>query len=61
MKVPTEYSSHVVSEPQGIEEREEVQESCVVRLREPRLDRDCIIYHRQLHHYDVIYNVIVKM
>ena len=43
VEVATEDSSDVVSEAEGVEEGEELQESSVVRLREPRLDGDRVI------------------
>ena len=43
MKIPTENCPHIVSETKGVEEGEELQQSRVVGLREPRLDGYCIV------------------
>ena len=43
VKVTIEYGSDVGHKPQGVEERQEVQQGDIGRIREPRPDRNYII------------------
>ena len=43
VKVPRQDGATVADEAQGVEQRQQVEQRCVCRVREPRLDGDRVV------------------